>query len=223
MSKRTSGTALVIGCVLSVLGAATDRAAAQRYSQPTRFELSAIGGGYFATDLWVGTNSSTRIHVGDSWLAGARLGINVNRQLGVDLGYGRSKSDLSTDPGTPLVQPGDKGTVTFDQFDFNFMFLQPSGPSTGFFTIGLGATVVTPTIPSSDASAETNFSWNIGIGMKYNAGKSAVLRVDARYRGMDTNHQTGTYSYCNIYGYCYAYASSMYYGGELTAGVGFRF
>jgi hypothetical protein len=215
----SSATVLAFG--LGVFGLASP-AAAQR---PTRFDISGFGGGYFASDLYSGTNSITnatnKIHLSDSWTYGGRIGFDPNRRVGLEFSYARAVSDASSV--NPVAVPV-TGSVTLDQFDFNLLFSQPKGnQGSGYFTFGLGWTTVSPDLQGATATGNTFFAWNFGIGLKAYIGRSALFRIDGRYRGVDTNRTTGVYNYCDFYGYCYTYASSIYYSGEVTAGLGFRF
>jgi len=222
VSKLNVSSAMVLAVAFGLFGA-TDRAAAQK---PKRFDLSVLGGGYFASDLYSaysGANLAGKVHLADSWTYGGRIGFVPERHVGLEFSYARAVSDASAT--NPITAPGLQGaSVTLDQFDFNFLFGQPkSSQGIGYFTLGLGWTTVSPTIPQTTASGDTFFAWNFGIGVKAYLGESALFRIDARYRGVDTNRTTGVYDYCDFYGYCYTYASSIYYSGEVTAGLGFRF
>jgi hypothetical protein len=223
MSKLNVSAALVLGCWVAVFGAA-NQAAAQR---PPRFDLSVLGGGYFASDLYNGTNSitsgTTKVHLSDSWTYGGRLGFTAQNHIGLEFSYARAVSDASAS--NPVASPGLTGaSVALNQFDFNLLFGQPQGNrGIGYFTLGFGWTDVVPSIPNSTATSNSFFAWNFGLGLKAYMGRSALFRIDARYRGVDTNRTTGVYNYCDYYGYCYTYASSIYYSGEVTAGLGVRF
>lgn len=217
MSKLIVRSTMVLALGLGVFGA--DQAAAQR---PKRFDISVLGGGYFASDLYGGTNLVGKVHLADSWTFGGRIGFVPERHVGLEFSYARAVSDASaTNPAAIVGLQG--ASVALDQFDFNFLFGQPTKQGIGYFTLGLGWSTISPTIPNVDVAGDTFFAWNFGIGVKAYMGTSALFRIDARYRGIDTNRTTGVYNYCDYYGFCYSYASSIYYSGEVTAGLGFRF
>lgn len=222
MSKFNVSKTMVLVCGLGIFGA-VDQAAAQR---PTRFDISGFGGWYIASDLYSGTNGTNtrKIEAADAATYGGRIGFSPTGHIGLEFSYARAVSDLTS--ANPIVPSGgEQASATLDQFDFNFLFGQPSGNrGLGYFTLGLGWSTVSPTVPGSTTfQGDTFFAWNFGLGLKAYMGRSALFRIDARYRGIDTNRTTGVYNYCDFYGYCYTYASSIYYSGEITAGLGFRF
>ena len=71
-------------------------------------------------------------------------------------------------------------------------------------------------------TGNSTFAFNAGVGAIFRLAESISARIDGRYRGVTTNHSTGGGSYCS-YGYCYGYASTIYWNGEVTAGLGYTF
>ncbi len=208
---RTTGA---LGVALGLMVGAARTAVAQK-----QFAFFGMGGGYFASDLYTGV-SGNKVELSDSWTYGARLVYLPQRQFGVELSYARAKSDATTrDPTHPL---GD-ASVTLDQIDLSGLFAGQRGPATGYLSLGLGTSIVSPSVPNVTTESNWRFAWNVGIGVMFKMGRSLVGRIDGRYRGVDTDHATNSYAYCDVFGYCYGYASSIYWSGEVTAGLGFRF
>ena len=191
-------------------------------AQEKRFQLYAMGGGYFATDLYVGANFNNKVKMGDSWTYGGRLVYMSNPRFGVELSYARAVSDVTV-ANPPVGTSSDRGNIGLDQIDISGIYAGYHGPASGYLSIGLGSSILSPNIPGRDISSSGRFAWNIGIGGMFDIGESMIARIDGRYRGTSTNHSTGSSSWCDGFGYCYGYASWVYWSGEVTAGLGFRF
>ena len=194
-------------------------------AQEQRFQLYAIGGGYFATDLYVGTgtNINNKVQLSDSWTYGGRLVYFSNQRFGIELSYARAVSNLKTTNDSSFGSPTDRGSVGLDQIDISGIYAGNRGPASGYLSIGLGSSILSPNIPGLNTSSSGRFAWNIGLGGMFEFGESMVARLDGRYRGTNTNRSTGSSSWCDGFGYCYGYASWVYWSGEVTAGLGFRF
>lgn len=208
----------------AILTLSASQAAAQ-YGEPKKIEITPFGGWYIASDLYVSNNS--KIGISDAFMYGARLGIFPNSRLGIEATWGHTSSDLKVQTfsvGFPTNTP--LGTLTTDQWDGNFIFTQHNmgNPrSTGFFTIGFGATNFSvDTNRASGSASNTRFAWNIGIGTKYDMSEKVALRLDGRYRSVNTNVNTSNGVYCDIYGYCYSYASNYYDTGEISMGLAYK-
>jgi hypothetical protein len=209
------------GCIAMAAGVA---AAQGGYARPKRFQLFAVGGGYFASDIYSGSTAGSKVHVTDSWGYGARLLFFPERGAGLEFGWVRSTPSLEVFDPTAPAQPKDRGTIDVDDLAVNVLFLNHRGPAAGYFTLGVGSSILTPHPTNGvNADARGRFAWNFGIGVIYETPGALVARIDARYRGMDTNINTGNYTYCDFYGFCYTYASDIYSSGEVTAALGFRF
>lgn len=221
---RTMVVALAVagGCLVT----AGSAAAQDGYSRPKRFNLFAVGGGYFASDIYTGYSGGVatgQVHISDAWAYGGRFVFYPERSAGLELGWIHSASDVSVyNPAKPL-DPTARGTVNFDDIEFDILFLNRRGPAAGYFELGAGSTIITPNTPNGNTSSQGRFAWNFGIGVIYDTPGAMVARIDARYRAMDTNHSTGNYVYCDFYGFCYNYASDIYSQGEVTAALGFKF
>jgi opacity protein-like surface antigen len=147
--------------------------------------------------------------------------------MGVEIGYARAVSDIrTTNPDYPFGTPEDPGSIGLDQLDLNFLLFKPSGWAAPYFTVGIGTTIFSTDIPMVTTDAQWRFAWNLGLGVEVYPGTSRrfVFRVDGRVRGVDTYRAVGGGGvYCDGWGYCYGYASTVYTSGEATAGLGVRF
>ena len=219
MFRSFSHRAVTLGVAAGLVTGVADSLTAQEQ----RFQLYAIGGGYFATDLYVGTSINNKVHMSDSWTYGGRLVYFSNSRFGLEFSYARANSTFSTTNDSTFGSPTDQGDVGVDQIDISGIYAGYEGPASGYLSIGLGSSILSPHIPGRDISSSGRFAWNIGIGGMFKFGESMVARLDGRYRGMNTNRSTGTNSWCDGFGYCYGYASWVYWSGEITAGLGFRF
>jgi len=215
-SQRTAvvlRTAIVVTLAVSAAGSAV----AQK-----KVSLFAIGGYYIASDLYTlagGPNAGNKVKVDDSPTFGGRLVIMPQPRFGLEIGYARADSKLH---GGTLATPRE-GSVTLDQIDVSGLYYGYEGAGRGYVSIGLGTTGFTPHIESGNGSAQWRFAWNVGAGFMFDVGRSMIGRIDGRYRMTNTNRQTGSSSYCDAFGNCYGYASTIYSSGEVTAGLGFKF
>ena len=212
--------AVTIVVAVSLIAGMADAARAQQQ----RFQLYAIGGGYFGSDLYVGTTAANKVELSDSWTYGGRLVYFSNPRFGLELSYARAVSNVKTSIDTiPFGEPTDRGNIGIDQIDISGIYAGYQGPASGYLSIGLGSSIISPHIGNANTSSSGRFAWNIGIGGMFQIGESMIARIDGRYRGTSTNHSTGSSSWCDGFGYCYGYASWVYWSGEVTAGLGFRF
>jgi opacity protein-like surface antigen len=199
-------------------------------AQQKRGALFAVAGGYFGTDLYVGANINNKVHLGDSWTYGARLVVMPQERYGVELSYMHASSDVSTSIDSIAFGGGqqDRGNISVDQIDLSGLWTGYRSRTTGFVSLGIGTTIFTPHIPNSTGPSSGNgdahwrFAFNAGLGAIFRVSEGLSARIDGRYRGVTTNHATGGGSYCS-YGYCYGYASTIYWNGEVTAGLGYTF
>ena len=220
MFGSISRTAVVVGVAAGLMSGMADAVAAQQQ----RFQLYAIGGGYFGSDLYVGTSVNNKIELSDSWTYGGRLVYFSNPRFGVELSYARAVSNVKTSiDSVPFGEPTDRGNIGIDQIDISGIYAGYSGPTSGYLSIGLGSSIFSPHVGNANTSSTGRFAWNIGLGGMVQIGESLIARIDGRYRGTSTNHSTGSSTWCDGYGYCYGYASWVYWSGEVTAGLGFRF
>lgn len=186
-------------------------------------ELSLYGGGYFGGTIYAGSTATVvrDVHVGDDWTYGGRLGYVFNRSVGLELGYGRSSSDLKVDSGGGF-QSSPIGDLTENRYELNLNFYLRPGAMRGFFTIGGGATHFAADLDDGSgnpgSASDTRFTSNLGLGFQYSGKGKVGLRIDGRWRYTETS-TGGSDVYCDIYGFCYEYDNSNYTSAELTAGL----
>ncbi len=214
---RISPSAVGLVTVVALAAGVAGSAAAQK-----KVALFAMGGYYIASDLYVGVGgqAGNKVKVDDSPTFGGRLVIMPQPRFAVEFSYARAESNLHTI--TPVVQ-GDSGSVTLDQIDVSGLYAGYSGAGKGYVSFGLGTTAFTPHVNGQNGSAQWRFAWNVGAGFMFDVGRSLLGRIDGRYRMTNTNRQTGSSSYCDAFGNCYGYASTIYSSGEVTAGLGIKF
>jgi len=213
---RISRSAVAFAVVVTLAAGAAPTLAAQK-----KVSLFAIGGYYIASDLYVGVgaNAGNKVKVDDSPTFGGRLVFMPQPRFGVEISYARAVSNLH---GGTVAEPLE-GDVSLDQIDISGLYAGYNGTGRGYVSLGLGTTAFTPHIQGVNGSSQWRFAWNAGVGFILDIGQSMVGRLDGRYRGTNTNRQTGSGSYCDAFGNCYGYASMVYSSGEITAGLGFRF
>jgi opacity protein-like surface antigen len=195
-----------------------------------QIEINPFAGYYIASDLYNGYGATSNSHIGldNSFMWGGRVTFSSVRG-GVEFAYTRTGSD-ATIQNTLAGQPSDKiGRVDLDNYDINFLGYQPSGNPrvTPFGLIGFGWAVSHPSIDANfikpgvnnTIKSNTLFNFNFGLGTKIQMGSKVGLRLEGRWRVMDTALTTSSGIWCDPYGYCYSYASSWYNSGELIGGL----
>jgi hypothetical protein len=191
-------------------------------------ELTIFNGYYIASDLYTATDiSGGTIGLENSYMYGARIGVNPNPRLGVEFVWTHAGSDLALENGIAADPTFDAGRLNLNTYGVDFMFYQPTtnAKAKGFFTLGFGWTVTDPEIlPELGTSVESNslFNWNFGAGTVIDMNEKFALRLEGRWRVTDTAITTNSGVYCDYWGYCYSYASDWYNSGELTAGLTYK-
>jgi len=213
--RRISPRVAAVAVVVTLAAGAAGNAAAQQ----KKVFLFATGGYYIASDLYVGTTVNSKVKIDDSPTFGGRLVIMPQPHFGVELSYARAVSNVH---GGTVANPLE-GNVSLDQIDIGGLYAGYNGAGRGYVSLGLGSTGFTPHLQDVDGSSQWRFAWNVGAGFMFDLGRSLIGRIDGRYRGTNTNRQTGSNSYCDAFGNCYGYASMVYSSGEVTAGLGFKF
>ncbi len=201
-------------------------------AQQKTVEITPFVGYYIAADIYNSYSSATSyssVGLTNSFIWGGRLTAS-NPRGGIEFAYTRTGSDVSIN-NTLAGQPRrDIGRVDIDNYDINFLAYQPSGNPrvTPFGEIGLGWASVHPNIdsdfikPGTQApSGNTLFNFNFGLGTKVAMSPKISLRLEGRWRVMDTNYNTNGGVWCDPWGYCYSYASSWYNSGELIGGLSY--
>jgi opacity protein-like surface antigen len=209
IAPRVAAVVVVVTLAASAVGSA----AAQK-----KVALFALGGYYIASDLYAGTTVNGKVTLDDSPTYGGRLVFMSNPRVGVELSYARARSDIH---GGTIAEPLE-GNINLDQLDISGLYAGYNGAGRGYVSLGLGTTGFTPHPTGRDGSTQWRFAWNVGAGFMFDVGKSLIGRIDGRYRGVNTNRQTGSSSYCDAFGNCYGYASMVYSSGEVTAGLGIK-
>jgi len=222
MSRRV-GRRIFLGLTafvaLFMVGAGT--AAAQNV--PDSWQLTGFGGGYFGGQIYEGRDGF--VDVGTAVTYGARLGYNFNRAIGVEVGWSQAKPSLNLGSYycCGMGNTGKIGTLTVNTFEADVLFSYGSRKASGYFAVGLGATTLSPRIGGFGKTNETRFTSNVGLGGIFSLGPQVALRVDGRWRFVDTGNTTGVGGWCDAYYGCYYYTTTWYSSGEMTGGLLFRF
>jgi len=227
MKTAVCALAIAIACASAVPAGAQSSYSSS--GGPTT-ELTIFNGYYIASDLYSSTGDLAGATIGleNSYMWGAKLGVNPNDRVGIEFAYTRAGSNLTYKNDYAPVDPATElGRLNLNSYDLNFLFYQPSfNPrATGFFTLGFGWTVTSPDInPEIGKTIESNslFNWNFGIGTKVVINEKLDLRLEGRWRVTDTAITTSAGVYCDYWGYCYSYSSDWYDSGELTAGLTYK-
>jgi opacity protein-like surface antigen len=214
--------ALLAACALGLLGAGTARA---QYGLGGRaLELSAFNGYHMASDIFDATGGA-EIDLANDYIWGLRAGITPHSRFTFEFAYSSTSTDVSL---IRAFQPVDEiGTLDLDIYEFNFLFQQPSMASPkvlGFFVLGLGwseSQLVVQGGQPYDSGAK--FTWNMGLGAKIELNPNFLLRAQGAFRFIDTDRAVSGGVTCDIYGYCWSYASDIWTTGDLTLGLTYRF
>jgi hypothetical protein len=219
---------IFLTAAVAVLGASAARAQNYGYTYGRSWEITAFNGYYIASDLYNAISYNASVQLSNSYTWGGRLGFNPNPRVGLEFAYTRAGSDVTVSKSALGFNPGPLGRLNLNSYDINFLFNQHSMGSprtTGFFTMGFGWTVTDPSGLKGKAgqsvSSKSLFAWNFGLGTKIAMNPSLALRLEGRWKITDTNVTTSSGVWCDYYGYCYNYSSSIYNSGELTAGLTF--
>jgi len=238
---RCPNVLAVAGVVLIALSLALSptTASAQQYTVygPT-WELTPFAGYYIAQDLYTLSGSSaysgSTLGLLNDFMWGGRLGYYPKPYGGVEFSYTREGSDIEVSKSVGGYNPTTTGRVNLDTYEMNFVGRKHNltdSKVTGFGTIGFGWSVVKPeiTLPENpvvtnpDLGSNTLFCFNFGAGANVAMSKKVDVRLEARWKLTKTDISTGTYGYCDYYGYCYTYSSNTYSSGELTGGLTYKF
>lgn len=223
----SAGTGAVIALAL-VFAARPAAAQAER-----KVELTPFGGYYIAQDIYTvagsGAYDGSTIGLNNSFEYGARLGFYPKPYGGIEFAYTRSGSDVEIKKSVGGYNPQSLGSIDYDSWDINFVGRQHSYSGSkvqGFGTIGFGWTTTHPNItllPNTSFSSNSLFAWNFGLGCNITVSDPVAVRLQGTWKLTNTNITTGSYVYCDYYGYCYGYSSDTYSSGDLTAGLTYRF
>jgi hypothetical protein len=229
--KRLDVLTLAVGSLVALGLSAQPAVAQDTYVYGRQIEITGFGGYYIAQDIYTVTDNSvggegTTLGLDNSPMWGGRIGIYPTRYGGIEFAYARQGSDITVRSNYDY-SPGDtglRGRIDYDSYDINFVARQQNLANprvTGFGTIGFGWTVTHPQLENTTVNVGSNtlFGINFGLGAKIGIKPGLGLRLEGRWKISQTNLTTGTYNYCDYWGYCYGYTSNSYDSGELTAGL----
>jgi len=200
----------------------------------TKLELTPFAGYYIASDIYnsYGATGQSNVELENSFMWGGRLTFSSPRG-GMEFAYTRTGSDAKINSLQLNQQHAKIGRLDLDNYDINFLGYQPSGNPrvTPFGLIGFGWAVTHPSIDSDvftsvvpgatpkNPKSNTLFNFNFGLGTKIEMSPKLALRLEGRWRVMDTAITTSSGVWCDGWGYCYTYASDWYNSGELIGGI----
>ena len=226
--KAVAGSLAALGLCLSV-GTASAQSSGRAYGPST--ELTVFNGYYIAQDLYTvvsGGGEGSTVGLSNSYMYGARLGFFPQPYGGIEFAWTRTGSDVEINTNYPGFTPGSLGHIDYNSYDINFVGRQHNFANPrvmGFGTIGFGWTVTDPQVDTpagSSLGSNTLFGINFGMGANVVMNPKLDLRLEGRWKITGTHITTGTYTYCDVWGYCYGYSSSSYNSGELTAGLTYK-
>jgi hypothetical protein len=209
------GAALVSAA--AVLGSST----AQGQNIPGSVEITAIGGGYFGSQIF--ENVHTTIETGTTFEYGARLGVNLTEGVGLEASWTYSKPDLNA---TRLLADGVTGTIgqlKTNIYELDGLFALGTDSASFYVVLGLGATTFQPEITGIVTSSSTHLSGSAGIGGKLWFGPHFGARAEGRWRWVSTGHTTDAGVWCDPFGICYGYATGVYGHADVNGGLTVRF
>lgn len=218
------------GLALSMAGVV---ATVSMASSQARVEITPFVGYYIASDLYnsyaVANPGVSNVELLNTMDYGAKITFSTPRS-GFELAWTRTGSDVRLNQ-IQAGQPQDQvGRVDIDNYDINFIGYQmTTNPRvSGFGEIGIGWAVTHPDINTTflgpnvgQPDGNTLFNFNFGLGVRMEMNPKLALRLEGKWRVMDTNITTSSGIWCDPYGYCYGYASDWYNSGELNAGLSY--
>ena len=201
MKKFAHGCALAILCL--ALPAANASAQAWEISPFARYVTNAEFD--FVSDTFPGTT----LLADDSWAFGGGIGYSPNSQFTFEAEYAYQSTDLIVQQA--LAAPQNLGGLTIQKIRGNFLFSSPASgaPATPYFLLGLGAAIFDADIPNVNSSSRTQFTWQLGAGVKKMMSDTMGLRLQAAYApSYLTESNDGTW--CDPYYGCYTYPNPQY-------------
>jgi opacity protein-like surface antigen len=220
---RTRRTARLAPLALGLLVLSALPAAAQDRSGS--WEITPNAGGYFGGRIYdsVPPPGGVRYHfsLGNAPTYGGRIGYNINRWLGVEVGYAYANPNTRSDgpPATSL------GRVKLNMFDVGGIFNLARGPVIPYLTLGAGGTNFSPDVTRGSSTSDTRFSTTLGGGIKFFFTPHVALRIDGRYRATFTDRDIHHTVSCgsNNNSTCYSYTNQWASSGSATGGLTFAF
>lgn len=191
-------------------------------------ELTPFGGAYIGGTLYAGSNVifSRDVDVDSAGMYGARLGVNLNRWLGLEASWAHANADIRSEGGGLFGDSGRKlGELKTDSFDLNAVFSFGHRRVIPYFTLGAGATVFNAKVPDFPTDDDTRFAANMGLGVKVFFNPHVAVRFEGRGRAAyvnDSRRCRHSSSYCD--GTFRDDDDRRWYGnGEITGALTFAF
>ncbi len=188
---------------------------------PGSIEVTAVGGGYFGSQIF--QNVHTTVDTGTTFEYGARLGVNLTEGVGIEASWTYAKPDLNA---TRTLSDGVSGTIgqlKTNVYELDGLFSLGTDTASFYVVLGIGATTLQPEITGIVTTSSTNLSGSAGIGGKFWFGPHFGARAEGRWRWASTGHSTSAGVWCDPFGVCYGYATGVYGHGDINGGLTVRF
>lgn len=160
----------------------------------------------------------------DGFAFGAGIGYATNSQFMFEAEYAYQGTSLTLQQS---LQPDyDLGDLTIHKIRGNFLFSPPyeGAPAQPYFLLGLGAAIFDASLPDQSAGgSRTQFSWQLGAGIKKMTSDTMGFRLQAAYA---PSYLTDDYDgyWCDPYYGCYTYPDPQYLDQwEFSLGIVKRF
>ncbi len=196
-------------------------AAARAQNIPGSIELTAVGGGYFGHNIY--QNARTSIETGTTYEYGARLGVDLTEGIGIEGSWTYAKPNLNATRILPEGLEGTIGDVKTNIYELDGLFSVGNDTASFYVVLGIGATSFEPEIGGVTTATNTYLSGSAGIGGKWWLGRNFGLRIEGRWRWVATGHTTEAGAWCDPFGICYGYTTSVYGHPDITGGLTLRF
>jgi len=149
----------------------------------------------------------SQVLANDSWAFGAGVGYSPNSQFMFEAEYAYQGTDLILQQ--QLVAEKNVAGLTIQKIRGNFLFSPPysGAPAQPYFLLGLGAAIFDADIPNANSS--TQFSWQIGAGVKKMTSDNVGIRLQAAYAPSYLTESNDGY-WCDPYYGCYTYPNPQY-------------
>ncbi len=165
--------------------------------------------------------SGTRVLADDSFAFGAGIGYMTNSSFEFEAEYQYQGTDLILQQ--PAVADQNVAGLTIHKIRGNFLFSSPAQDAIAqpYFLLGLGAAIFDADIQG--ASSRTQFTWQLGAGVKKMTSDTVGFRLQAAYA---PSYLTDDYDgyWCDPYYGCYTYPDPQYLDQwEFSLGIVKRF
>ena len=188
---------------------------------PGSIEVTGVAGGYFGGKLY--ESLRTQVDTDTALEYGARLGVNITEGVGIEASWTYSKPNLSATRLLPEGLTGTIGSVKSNIYELDGLFSLGTDFASFYVVLGIGATTLQPELVGIVTSTNTYLSGSAGIGGKIWLGKNFGLRAEGRWRWVSTGHTTDAGVWCDAFGICYGYTTSIYGHPDITGGLTVRF